>query len=476
MKVERNAWAGVFSLACATSLLFLPATASAQDAAELRQRIAQLEAELAEAKSELAEASSEADEATQRAEAAETKLGNVADAGPSKIELQGPFGGTLKIGGAIRANYTLGDYTDPNGSIDGTRGDTGTISLDIFRVNMDYANGNFVGKLEYRFYPGYRTSNQDSYHMPHTAWLGYNLENGQVQVGINRVPFGPGAYGISQSWFFDQHYYLGLADDMDFGIKYSTSFGDMKMDFAYYYSDEGSWTGEYFSSDSVRYSYDVVNESGSGYEERNQVNFRLRTPVQLGENISSEIGVSLQYGELDSNGPQDDGSHYAISGHAVTSISNWKLALQATLFSHDVEADQPMGTDELVQFGAFDFATLAPADGWIAGGSLSYYLQTDGVNWLDYLIPYIEYSSIFKDESGFNDSELFVIGTAWGRGGWYIYSEFAWSNGNDFVGNESGYGDPAPAELNGRFASNRFGANPNADWEMRFNINFGYYF
>jgi hypothetical protein len=64
------------------------------------------------------------------------------------------------------------------------------------------------------------------------------------------------------------------------------------------------------------------------------------------------------------------------------------------------------------------------------------------------------------------------VGDSWGSGGWYIYSEFAFSNGNDFVGNEAGYGD-YPGDV---WASNRFGANPTDEWEYRFNINFGYYF
>jgi hypothetical protein len=462
-----------------TSLLILLAltTAGAQTVNQLQDQVAQLERELAKAKLELQEAVSKQEQAQTELDETKATLASAADTGPSKIELQGPFGGTWKIGGALRANYLVGDYTDPNPGVGGTRGDSGTISLDVFRINVDYENGNFTGKFEYRFYPGYRGSNQDSYQFPHTAWLGYNLQNGaQVQAGINRVPFGPGAWGISQSWFFDQHFYLGLADDMDFGIKYSTTVGDVKLDLAYYISDEGSWTGEFFSSDSVRYSYDVVNESGSGYEERNQLNLRLRKPVVLAEGVTSEVGLSLQYGELESKGQQEDGDHYAVSLHAVTSVDNWKLATQLTRYAYDVDANQPLSTDTLVQFGAYDFATLVAAKAWVAGVSLSYYLETNGLPWLDYVIPYWEYSSIIKDESSFNNSDLITLGAAWGRGGWYIYSEFAWSNGNDFVGNLGGYGDSGPADLNSRFASNRFGANPDKDWQYRFNLNFGYYF
>lgn len=386
----------------------------------------------------------------------------------SKIKA-GPF----TLGGAMRANYTIGDYTPELDRASRAEGDGGTFSLDVFRFNLDFKQDAFVGKAEYRFYPGYGENNHDGYHMLHTGWLGYNFENGsQVQVGVNRVPFGPGAWGISQSWFFDQHYYVGLADDMDLGIKYTTPLGEnLNIDVAYYYSDEGSYNGANFSRKGVRYSYDAIDESGDGYEERNQVNFRAIYTVKTDAG-STAVGTSLEYGQLESNGPQDDGSHYAVSLHGKLKFSNITLAPQVTYYAYDVDEDQPLGTDTLVQFGAFDFPTLIPAEAWIPAVSLSYYLETPNLDWLEYVIPYAEYSSLVKTEDEFNNSDLVTVGAAWGSGGWYIYSEFAFSNGNDFVGNEAGYGD-YPGNV---WTSNRFGANPTDDWEYRFNINFGYYF
>jgi hypothetical protein len=35
-----------------------------------------------------------------------------------------------------------------------------------------------------------------------------------------------------------------------------------------------------------------------------------------------------------------------------------------------------------------------------------------------------------------------MAGAAWASGGWYICSKAAFSNWNDFVGNEGGYGNP----------------------------------
>ena len=103
----------------------------------------------------------------------------------------------IKIGGAMRANYVYGTYTDGRG--DGI----GDVDLEILRINADLDFNNIIGRLEYRWYPRWFGSSS-GYSMIHTAWLGYNLEDlGSLKAGIVRVPFGPGPYGVSSSWFFD---------------------------------------------------------------------------------------------------------------------------------------------------------------------------------------------------------------------------------------------------------------------------------
>ena len=423
------------------------------------ERVAALTAELAAAEAALRASERRAADAEHGDEA---KLEQAADLGPKKITPGDLFPALegLTIGGAIRANYYFGDYTDRSPATEADAAGSGTISLDTFRLNLDYHRDDWRAKAEYRIYQGY--FGNDSYHFLHTGWVGRVLANGdQIQVGVNRVPFGPGPYGISQSWFFDQHYYVGLSDDMDLGVKYTGSRGDLTFDLAYYYSDEGSWAGS--TRDSARYSYDVVDESGDGYEERDQFNVRVVHAIAAGE-LNLDLGASAQFGRLRSNGAQDDGEHYALSVHPVVKWNHWTFAPQLTYYAYDIEGYLPGDPDgDLIQLGAYDFPTTVATEAWLAAASLSYYHAIKAVAWIDYVIPYIEYSSIRKGVSSFNDSDLFTLGAAWGRGGWYIYTELARSNGNDFVGNESGF-------------DSRFGANPDDAWENRFNLNFGYYF
>jgi hypothetical protein len=454
------------------ALAALPAASTAADTAALEARVAELTAELAQAQRELAAAREET--AMARAEA-ERARDDVAAAEPaeeaaappaSKIQL-----GPLAIGGAMRVNYILGDYPDL-GDGPSRGGNGGNFELDTFRINLALDYGPLIGAAEYRWY--------DGYNFLHTGWLGWKLdEDTQLQAGVTRVPFGPGPYGVSQSWFFDQHYYVGLADDMDLGLKYVTSLGNWDLDLAWFYGSEGHWNGT--SEDSARYSYDAVNwTSGldaegnvvaapaNGYRERNQ--FNLRTIYHFEDlAVPTDLGVSLQYGQLEGR-RSDDGSHWAASVHMVNTLGNWKLATQLTRYEIDIDDDNPLGTDTLVSMGAYDFAWPVAAKAWIPAVSLSYRYDTPRIGWLDYVLPYVEYSNIIKDEDDFNDSQLFIVGAAWARGGWYIYTDLAWSNGNYFVGSD---GDDYSNVFDG---VGDFGANGNDAWNYRFNINFGYYF
>jgi len=483
--------AGALSSAILATLLLsgAPQVLAATDTAALERRIADLQAELEQAQRDLAAAKTEASEANEQAAAAQAELEEAGNPQAKKITI-----GPLTIGGAIRANYILGSY--PDGGSGPTRGGNGgAFALDTFRLNVDLKYENLVGKLEYRWYPdpfnpgSGKPRTYSSYSFVHTAWLGWDFDDGsQLQVGVNRVPFGPGPYGVSQSWFFDQHFYVGLADDMDLGIKYFTNVGNWDLDFAYYYGSE--WNGQGTSFDSTRYSYDVVewtyavapdgtvdfSAPPNGYKERNQFDFRA---IYNFDDVAvpTELGVSLQYGQLKGR-RTDDGDHWAASIHMKNSWNNWLLATQLTRYKYNIDKDNLLNTDELIPMGAYNFGWPAATDAWIPAVSLSYLWETNRIPWLDSVRPYIEYSSIVKENSDFNDSELFVVGAAWARNGWYIYTDAAWSNGNNFVGSENKFGLPEPytnvyTEAGG---IGDWGANGNDYWNWRLNINFGYYF
>ena len=380
----------------------------------------------------------------------------------------------IKIGGALRVGWAYGSYDDGANSHRRSQ-KIGDVDLEIFRLNSDLNYHNIISRIEYRWY--------DNYSMIHTAWLGYNLGDlGTLKAGIVRVPFGPGPYGISSSWFFDQHFYVGLADDMDLGIRWSDTLGKLTLDVGYYLQSEFQTDGGSLASS--RYSYDIVKweekadaagkvdwgAGENGYDEQHQ--FNLRAIYALAK--SADVGVSLQYGLLKGTdvGADDSGTHYALSAHTKNSFSDFTLFSQFSYYAHNIADKTPWGTGDLIPMGAYDFAWPVASKGLIPALSLRYNgIDTSGISWIDSVTPYVEASTILKTVDDFNPSTLVTLGASWTvLSSLYVYSDFALSNGNSFVGND---GDTYANIYTG---AGDFGANGNDTWNWRVNFNFGYYF
>ena len=391
------------------------------------------------------------------------------------VEVAEPKKSPVKIGGAMRVNYVYGSYGDEDNPH--PRGEKiGDADLEIFRLNADLDYQNIISRLEYRWYDGYS--------MIHTAWLGYNLGDiGTLKAGIVRVPFGPTAYGVSTSWFFDQHFYVGLADDMDLGIRWDTTFNKLALGVGYYPMSDPQLI-KYGSLASSRYSYDVVkweekaDEKGTvewgaeenGYDEQHQ--FNLRAIYTLAD--SADIGISLQYGLLKGTnvGDDDSGNHYAVSAHMKNTVADFTLYSQFSYYAHNIAEDTPWGTGDLIPMGAYDFAWPVASKGLIPALSLRYGgIDTSGISWIDSVTPYAEWSTILKTVEDYNASTLVTVGASWTiLGALYVYSDVALSDGNFFVGNtEDNYNNIITGV-------NHVGANGNNMWHWRLNFNFGYYF
>ena len=355
----------------------------------------------------------------------------------------------VEVGGAIGVNLFYGDFDDARGE------GVGVAGFDLFRLNADLDYQNVIGMFEYRWF--------ESYSMLHTAWLGYDWgRSGTLRGGIARVPFGPTTNGVSNSYFLDQHYYVGLPDDMDLGIRWTKAFAKLLLDAGYYPRSEFQTHGD--SLESARYGFDVVRwrtDAGGehGFEERHQFNLRVIYVVAGG----AEVGASLQYGLLQGSnvGDDDSGDHYALSGHLKNALGPFTLYSQLTYYVYDITDDMPWGSGDLIPMGAYDEATLTASEGVIPALSVRYDgLDATGVSWLDDVTPYVEWSSIVKPADGFNDSVLVTMGAAWTLyGALYVYSELVFSDGSFFVGSN---GD--------------FGANDNNAWEWLLNFNFSYEF
>lgn len=381
--------------------------------------------------------------------------------------------GPLNIGGAIRANYILGDYVKDDSGAPQRGGNGGNFKLDTFRINLDFEYEGWIAEGEYRFY--------DGYNFLATGWVGYESDEfGHLEIGVTRTPFGVGPFGPANGFFFDQHYYVGLADMKKIGATYTRSFDRFTLDVGYYPIDV--WNGNGSSSESSRYSFAVVPEDVAefpgAYKQRHQ--FNIRTTYDL-EEINTIFGASVQWSTLDASSDEaHDSNAYAASIHSLSSYNDIVLMLQLSRFEYNANyktgADGVRPSNKLINMGSYDFAWPAATSGWIPSVSLAYTVRPKQIDWIDSVTFYNDTSVILKDGDlegvNFNNSTLNTTGMAIARGNWYIYVEYVISDGNYFVGDKK----DVYADTYAESSVGDFGANRNNHWASRFNINFGYYF
>ena len=363
----------------------------------------------------------------------------------------------LHIGGALRFNafYKSWEGEEEN------RDKLGDIAFDTFRINVDGSYKEIDVSAEYRFYSGYN--------MLHHGYVGHTFSNKTlVLVGLFRNPFGLLPYA-SHNWFFNITYYLGMEDDYDVGV--GVVYPSQKFDFqlAFFKNSEGSFTGD--SIDSARYSYDLVHtdENELGYagvesprtnEEVNQFNVRFAYPFSHGNAGTTEVGISGEYGGIYNSTTNETGDRWAAALHLNGNYGRFNVMLQA--LGYEFRPENPEGQDDqFVVMGAYDAPYKVASKGAIYLANVSYTLPFEK-RIVDSIAFYNDYSYLAKDVIGYEDSQQNVLGLLVTTGRLLTYVDFAFGKNHPWVGPNYGF---ALAE-----------GDPNADWELRFNINIGYYY
>lgn len=331
--------------------------------------------------------------------------------------------GPFELGGAARVNVL-----DKSWDTRARRFPRADIELDTVRGELRFAEGDWNGSAQYRFY--YYDETNRSTHFLHHAWLGYQIDNErQIKFGVQKVPFGNLPFN-SNSYFFSLAYYVGLEDDYDFGVKYTRENGPWRWDMAYYLSDEGSYGGH--SQDSARYSYDVVKSPASANQERHQINSRLSYTFMHGNDHASELGVSLQAGRVPNAASNETGSQIAAAVHWNGNYGPWGLKLQSLWYRYNLA--NPTGVDDrTVVMGAYDFPYNVAAEGHLHSIGLSYHWNVD---WgpLQGITAYNDYSYLIKAESSFADTRHNVSGLSFDLAPFFVYADVAVGKNNAWIG------------------------------------------
>jgi len=376
---------------------------------------------------------------------------------------------SLHVGGAVRFNLLLNSYESDINAQDGQ------FTLDTWRINAVYDNPNGIGlNFEYRFYPTFGT------HFIKQGWLQYDFsESVQGQLGITQVPFGNLQYN-SHNWWFSLPYYVGLEDDHDMGLKLTKSTENWQWDFAYFFQAEPEGpvggNGSFGTGGSGRYSYDVIPNGNTSLTERNQ--FNVRGAYQLG---NSEVGASVQYGQLYNSVQDDFSGQYALALHADLNSGNFNIKPQFLYYSMDAINDA--GNDvSTVAMGAYGIPYQVSTEAWIGTLGIAYSHDVDWgpitnlnfYNDFSYMQNTIgEGTTTLADGSTLTLDENFqptiqnITGFLLSAGPVFTYFDIAqgidqpWLTDNFGVGVGPGHEDLGLGD---------------SEYNVRFNINIGFYF
>ncbi len=383
----------------------------------------------------------------------------------------------LNIGGAVRYNVVSQHY-----EADATA-TSHYATWDTWRLNVSARYSDVTLNFEYRFYPTFNT------HFIKQGWLGYDFSDDlNMQLGVTQVPFGNLMYN-SHSWWFMSGYYVGLEDDFNFGVKFDYDLSDrLNIMAAYFRQQEPAGPAHnvapYSGPGAGTYSYNVIPDAGgtltgapASIRELNQFNVRLGYTLASGV----EAGVSAQMQGLYNSVLDDIEYGHAFAAHFAGSFGNWSTKAQFINYDYAAKNDEGDPMDR-VQMGAYGDPYYG--DGVAARANILSLGVGHGidVDWgpISNIMPYVDYALMTKDGQlevdgqmfDFEDSHMLVPGFLITAGNIWTYVDFAMGKNHPWLTNNFGtgmgagqlddHGRPIPVD--------------DLDWNLRFNINIGYYF
>lgn len=356
----------------------------------------------------------------------------------------------IRLGGAIRTNYSHTSYSDGNKN----RG--GDFSFDIFRLSLNGSIDDVLLNAEIRFF--------DYMTVVKSAYIGYQLtEDWQVLAGITQVPFGNWPYN-SHNYFFSTNYYLGLEDDYDLGIVFKRQLADnWQLDLGFFKNDELGGVDGFVSNRSDRYSYDIVgyrlngdgiyDEPAQPLGEYNTFAGRFAYHFEHHSDFKTELGISALAGGLH-NGTSRAGNYNAWALHVNSHYQRWNLQLQHGEYRYNLEDENSTSVDRMA-VGAYAFYDSIAAHSKTSTLNLAYSLP---IAWgpVTGLQFYNNYGLVHDKPDNTRDTVMNVTGFSVAAGALFTYFDLVHARNQPFAGGSV--------------------AGDSGETERRFNINVGYYF
>lgn len=207
----------------------------------------------------------------------------------------------LKIGGALRFTYSYSNWKQ----VDKKRG--GELRYDVFRLNISTKYKKIAFDADYRFYS--ESSGGDYLRravMEYTFSSRHKFSFGLIPVSFGVMPI------MSNNFYFNLNYFLGLEDDDDFGIKYVYQYKKWELTTAFFKNADLFDGGEKKELSPNRYASDVVGRN----KETNTLNFQAI--YHFGK--KQQLGFSVLAGGLYNLDTQNLGSRFSGAVHYLSLI------------------------------------------------------------------------------------------------------------------------------------------------------------
>ena len=345
----------------------------------------------------------------------------------------------INVGGAVRVNYGYKDYSDAS------KDKGGDFTFDKAAIKFNGKKGDWGLAAEYRF------TSDTNYIKYGYGIYDFNPE-WQLQVGINKVPFGNPEF-ISNSFWFGLPYYLGFEDDHDVGVKAIYESNGWHTDLAFYKN------AEYGPTENKRYATDLytgtINGTEYNNEETNQVNVRQTYTIEHNGG-STTLGGSAQFGQIYNSKTGNNGDRYAVALHLDSSFNGWNLQLQAMQYVYDA-ADAEDANKIGVSVVSWQYEIATKGQSYSANIAKTFSTDWGSVkcyNDFGLMTPDV-------DDDNYDNSMQNVTGCAIAAGPTYTMVDFIMGKNMTFsTANNDHVGLPEMGD----------------DWDKRVNINFGYYF
>lgn len=351
----------------------------------------------------------------------------------------------IKIGGAVRFNYTLKQF-DQN-----SRNTSGNLNFDTFRLNLDGQIDNVILSAEWRYY--------NYMQVIHHAWVGYKFSpNWLVRAGVVKVPFGNLPFN-SNNYYFSSLYYAGLEDNYQLGLSTTYHLDNWRFDAAFLKNPQPNGFGNSSYSENVVGFDNGLDPSDPSYQRAdakpiNTVVGRAQYTWKASKDLTLKPGISLMRGSLYGQN-QREGDYHAYAAHLVADWRRWNLKLEYT--DYDYALNNVLA--KRLVYGAYAYNSYGPTSAKAVTAGVAYALP---VNWgpISKLNFYNDYSRIYAKNDGINPTWMNVSGVSVVAGPVFAYFDFVQAKNQPFIG-----GNLAPAQGAGKASLNRL-----------FNIDVGYYF